>query len=789
MKINNKLEKTKYAVLSILISIILISVVSTYIVSAQSPQQNPAASYNFPYASNYPIFSVANGAGPFQPNNWNIFNPTISSLDNGHVMAFILEPLGMVEQYTGKVIPWLATNWTFENNYHTLIIYLRHGVYFYYNGTYNGTQQVIEWPFTAKDVVVTYELYFKVYGNPYGVTVQEINPYEVVLNFTTPAIYYALYNLLPQEIVPWEQYAPLLNSSNPASVPIPVPIGTGPYYMVSQSTNLVVLYRNPIYWIVGRPLIPVVRFYGLTNPQVYAMLAEGQLQWASSGSEGPTSLYSIFINRNPTYYHAMMGLPNGMGGNNWYLWINWDKMNYYPWNETWFRLAIAIAVNYTKISLDMAGQLPINESGAGYPNLAYLPLIMAKSWLNSSVYSMIYNTTLGSGNVSLALQILESHGLKLINGILSYPNGTPLPSITLYGYTDWSDVWAASYDLTQTLKALGIQASLVSVTPSTIISYLESGNYQITFWYAPSASANAPYYMYGALFIPPLIPIYQLSNGKYAANYNMLFNSSGVFNSEFKLPNGTLIANATALKQYVLNYTPSLGNVTTLYVANLTAIYYSHLLLTDLGRWVPPQEFINLYVQAGETTNTAQLSQIYSEMAAILAKYVPLIPFVNTEWPFAEWEDQYYIGFSTPQYFYWYNEYVGNPGQPSLPILLNIAPRPPGMTSQQELAYTEQAWNDLLSFLNGTSSTATPPSLLSMLQATTTVTSISSTTTTSTTSTTTTSTVTTTSVFTSVSTTTSTTTVSSSNTALYAIIAVVIIVVIIVGVVLGLRRR
>ncbi|WP_016730944.1 ABC transporter substrate-binding protein [Saccharolobus islandicus] len=782
IKINKKLEKyIKSLVLFGLISMMIIYGVSMYIVSAQSPQQNPATTYSFPYASNYPIFSVANGAGPFIPDNWNVFNPTLG--DNYHVLSFILEPLAMVEQYTGKLIPWLATNWTFENNYHTLIIYLRHGVYFYYNGTYNGTYQVIEWPFTAKDVVVTYELYFKVYGNPYGVTIKEVNPYEVVLNFRTPAIYYALYNLLTFEIVPWEQYAPLLNSSNPASVPIPVPIGTGPYYMVSQSTNLVILYRNPIYWIVGRPFIPVVRFYGLYNPQVYAMLAEGELQWASSGSNGPTSLYSLFINRNPTYYHAMMGLPNGMGGNNWYLWINWDKMDYYPWNESWFRLAIAIAINYTKISLDMDGELPLNESGSGYPNLAYLPLIMAKSWLNSSVYSMIYNTTLGSGNISLALQILESHGLKLINGILSYPNGTPLPSVTLYGYTDWSDTWAADYDLVQTLKALGIQASLVSVTPTTIVSYLESGNYQIVYWYATTASYTSPYQMYGAVFIPPLIPIYQLSNGRYAANYSILFNSSGVFNSEFRLPNGTLIANATALKQYVLNYTPNLGNVTTLYVANLTAIYYSHLLLTDQGRWVPPQEFINLYVQAGETTNVTQLTHIYSEMAAILAKYLPIIPFVNLEWPFEEWEDQYYIGFSTPQYFYWYNVYVGNAGGPSLPILLNIAPRPPGMTNQQEVAFTRQAWNDLLAFLNGTLSSATPPSLLAMLQASTTVTSMTATSTLTTTSTTT---VTSTS---STTVTSMTATTSTSNVTLYVIIAVVVIVIVITAVIIALRRR
>lgn len=789
----NKAKFNKVKIFSILIVLALTSlIILGGIASTAQPTPNPQPT--FPYAANYPVFSVANGDGPFVQGNWNVFAPAVRYGDNYHMMAFVLEQLADAEQYTGQMIPILATNWTFADNYHELIVYLRHGVYFYYNGTYNGTQQVIEWPFTAKDVIVTFELYFKVFGNPFGITMSSPNPYEVIFNFTTPNIPYALYTILSgQYIVPWEQYAPLLNSSNPANAVIPVPIGTGPYYLVSQSTNLLIYYRNPIYWIPGRPFLPEIKVYGIYNPQVYSMLAEGQLQWASSGSNGPTPLESLFIDKNPQYYHAMMGFPNGTGGNNWYLYINNLKLNYWPWNQTWFRMAIALALNMTQLSDVATGYLP--NGAVPYPTLWYLPPIMAQHWLSPQIYQQ----GLLHPNVTEALQILEQHGLKIINGKLSFPNGTPLPPVTLYNFVDWSDVYAQAYAFAQEMQTeLGLQVQVVSVSPSTLPSYLESGDYELAYWYGDD-SWLSPYTVWGFLVIPPLVSIVQLPNGKYAANITALNNT------EIRLPNGTLIANLTAAQEYLLNLTqlkaensPLLKNSTTVFVANITAILKSKTLLSDWERWIPPQQLINLYIQAGETDNTTQLTQIYDQMAQIIMNYTPLIPFTTTEWPFEEWEDQYYIGFSTPQYMYWLNVYVGNAANPSEPIIWNIAPRPPGMTNQQALNFTKQAWSDVLAFLYGKASTATPPSLLAMLgvspattttsTTTSTVTSVSSTTSTVTTTsvTTTTSTVTTTSL----STVTTTSTVTSSSTTLYVAIAVVVIVIIvIIGVVLALRRR
>lgn len=158
--------------------------------------------------------------------------------------------------------------------------------------------------------------------------------------------------------------------------------------------------------------------------------------------------------------------------------------------------------------------------------------------------------------------------------------------------------------------------------------------------------------------------LFQLSNGVYAGNFSTLQDTT------FTLPNGTYVGNYTALTVYLKNInqlsSTQLSSASPVYVANLTAVR-NGTVLTDYERWVPPQQFINLYIESGETANQTQLSMIASQMAAILEKYVPIVPFTQNEYPFEEWEDQYYVGFSTPQDLYYPNVYVGNANGPLPP--------------------------------------------------------------------------------------------------------------------------
>jgi ABC-type dipeptide transport system, periplasmic component len=727
-KIKNVIGLT--ALILMALSAFMPFIISSRVVNSQSPQLNPAASYSFPWASSYPTFGVTTGSGPIVPNNWNVFGVGERSDDIPY--EFIFETLGIADFMTGQVYPWLATNWTFTDNNTNFIVYLRHGVYFYYNGTLpNGTQGQILWPFSAKDVVATYQDYFKVYGNPFNVTVTEVNPYEVIFHFGKPNVQYALYDLLEQFIVPWEQYA---NLTNPAAAVIPIPVGTGPYYLAKATETQATFYRNPYYWIPGRPFISTFTYYvGISNAQAYGLLAKGIAQWGGTGSTGSTPFSQLFTYANPQYYHGMASIGNGSGGQPSFLWINFARLNYWPWNETWFRYALSLALNRTQISLGSQFGIP---TGAPPTPADFLPSPMEEIWLNSTIIQEAHQVD--QYNLTEAIQILESHGLKIINGKLSFPNGTPLPTYTMINYQGFSDTYATTQLIAEDLAQIGLQINVVSETPSQMFGpALDGGQYDLIYWIT---NAYSPYYVWESAFIPPLIP-------------------------------GTDQPNVTALE-------------------TIGVYVYS-----DFGRWIPPKEFIDLWIQAGDTTNVTLLKQIYNKMAAILIKDLPAIPVVFDAYPRYEYEEQYYIGFSTPQYFYTWNvePWIGG----NLLMLMNLAPRPPGMSNAQVVAYTKAAWQDLLAFIYGKANTATPPSLLAMLQpSTSTVTQTS--TSTSTVTTTSTSTVTTTSVSTSVTTTTSmsttsvTSTVSTSSglsTGVIAGIIVVIIVIIAVVAYVVVRRR
>jgi len=699
---------------------LLVLVMNGIVLNAQQvPSPNPQPT--FPWASSYPMFTAITGSGLAPTSNWNVWGPQTSQCNAW--LPFVMEPLAIADFMTGQLYPILAVNWTWENNYHDLVVYLRKGVYFYWNGTLpNGTSKVILWPFTAKDVVVTFEDYFKIYGNPYNVSVIEINPYEVDFHFPgLTNVQYAYYTLLQTYIVPWEQYA---NLSNPATAVIYPPVGTGPFYVCGGSSTIIYFCRNPYYWIPGRPLIPKAAYIpGTTDAFVFENLASGKAQWGSAGSTGSTPFSKLFAYANPQYYHGMASIGNGSGGQPGVLWINFAQLNWWPWNESWFRLALSLAINRTAVSIYTQFGSPYG--GPPTPG-DFLPSPMEQEWLNSTVISLAHQVI--QYNPQEARKILEEHGFKIVNTTsgpqLLFPNGTAFPTITFIDYAGFPDTFGVGVVVGEQWKQnLGITVKAISESLSTLFTYEETGEepFELMFWLAPGYS---PYLIWTTEFVPAqAITVY---------------------------PNGS----------YYLNVT---------YIKTIGTMMYD-----DPGRWIPPSQFIEDWIKAGETANVTELKKYYNDMAMMLIKELPGIPVIFDAWPRYEYEDQYYIGFSTPEYFYTWDTEIWSVG--SELMILNIAPRPLGMTQQQEIEYTKEAWHDLLAYLYGKATTATPPSLLALLTPSTV------TTTTTTTSTTTTTTSTT-------SVTTATVTKPVISTALIAGIVIIVIVVVAVVAIIALRRR
>ncbi|WWQ61807.1 ABC transporter substrate-binding protein [Sulfolobus tengchongensis] len=711
----------KRLVISSLISVlILLSIGSFFIVTSQSSSTvQPEGS----------IVVLASPVGTWQDNfnPWNAPTPA----DDGEWLIY--ELLAQVNYGTGQIIPWLATNWTWTTGYVTtangtkiqtlaLILYLRHDVYFT-----DGT------PFNATAVWYTIALeqaYPQLgYLANYVANMTIINPYEIEIVFKPGTTHMILYTVLEQFIVDpaqWGKYFPveqlpngtyvgLNKTGNPYTWQDPDPIGTGPYMLYSYSPQEIVLVANPHYWMPGEPRIKYILFPAYaSNVQADTALNNGQVTWAGLFEPG---IQQNFVAKNPQYYHFFSpGIRPQM--------VVFNDLRW-PLSDPVLRQAISLAINRTAICY-------LGEYGLEPPTPTPLPLASPMlSVLNSSVLQLAEKYAPPQGNVTAALQLLESHGYKLVNGQLIAPNGTPVPTMTIMAPAGWTD-WDADLALiAQQLKQIGLNVQVETPPFSTWYSDVESGNY----WMAM---------------------IWDLITGPSPIFY---------------------------FQGYLYNYWNSPGNVTP--IGNTT---YYDLERFNLSIIHPTFEQLIQWAWGNFSVNDAVYNNIINQLAVLWIKYMPAMAVVwNAEW--YEYVNNTVTGWPTPQNPYWLGAPWENLPTTPLPVVLALhlvnqsVPEPWWYYTSQ----VPQSWytsNDPFVYQPTTTSTSTTTSTTTT---TSTVTSVSTTSTTLTSTTTQVS--TTTTVSTSTTTVTQTVTSSSSNMGLYIAIAVVVIIIVIIGVVLALRRR
>ncbi|WP_016731805.1 ABC transporter substrate-binding protein [Saccharolobus islandicus] len=662
--------------------------------------------------------------GPWQ-DNFNPWNDPNGQAGTG--LWYIYEPLALVNYLNGETIPWLATNWTFTNTTtyvndkpaptFGIVLWLRHGVYFTDGTPFNATavwytfaleQAYPQLGYTANDIA--------------NMTI--INPYEIEIVFYPWVTRFIIYTVLEQWIVdpaqwgklfPIQQlpngtYIALNKTGNPFTYPNPNPIGTGPYMLYSFSPQQIVLVANPHYWMPGEPRIKYLLYPAYAgNVQESAALNNGQITWAGAFEPG---IQQNFVAKDPAhrYYYFAPGYPQMILFNN----MRW------PLTDPVLRQAIYMAINRT--SLYYLGEY-------GYEPATLTPLPLPEQMLNvlnSSVLQMAESMAPPQGNATGALQLLESHGYKLVNGQLIAPNGTPVPTMTIMAPAGWTD-WDADLSLiAQDLKQIGITVQVQTPPFSTWYNYMQTGNYWI-----------------GMI-------------------WNLIQGPAPIFYFE----------------GYLYNYWNSPGNVTP--IGNST--YYNMERLNLSLRLTPNSPPVNqmVFYAWNNISNPKVENQLINDLAVFWLKYMPAAGVVyNALW--YEYDNTTVVGWPTEQNYYWLAPPWVSTGTTTLPVILALhlvnqsVPEPWWYYTSQ----VPSSWytsNDPFVYQTTTTTTTTTSTTTSTTTTTTTTTSISTTTSVSTSVSTTTATVT-------------TTVSSSSNTALYAIIAVVIIVIIIAVVVLGLRRR
>ncbi|WP_425594812.1 ABC transporter substrate-binding protein [Saccharolobus caldissimus] len=713
-----------------IISIIVTILMATTIGALFTPVISQSTSYPQPEGS---IVVMPSPGIVWQDN----FNPWSAPALPGGMIWLIYEPLALVNYLNGQIIPWLATNWSWTTAYiyvnksgmiskiptRALIIHLRQGVYFSNGDPFNAT---------AVWYTIALEQAYPQLGYLAGdvANMSIINPYTLEIVFKPNVGPITLYTVLEQFVVdpnqwgkifPVEQlpngtFVGLNKTGNPYTYPNTDPIGTGPYMLYSFSPQEIVLVANPHYWMPGEPRIKYLLYPSYpSNVQADTALNNGQITW---GGIFEPDIQQDFVAKNPQYYHYYFapGDPVMLTLND----LKW------PLSDPILRQAISLAINRTAIYY-------LGEYGYEPPAETPLPLPPQQlSMLNSTVLQLAEQYSPPDGNVTAALQLLESHGYHLnAQGQLVAPNGTVIPPLTIITVAGWTD-WDADLTLiAQQLKQIGLTVE-VETPPFTVwFSDMESGNY----------------YM-GIMW--------------------------------------DLITGPTPIQEfegYLYNYWNSPGNVTP--IGNST---YFDLERLNLSIVSPSFENLIQWGWNNFSINQTAYENIINKLALLWIKYMPSIALVyGALW--YEYVNDTVTGWPTPQNYYWpAPPYTGLPSTP-LPVVLALhlvnqsVPEPWWYYTSQ----VPQSWytsnNPFVYQPTSTTTTSSTTTTTSTTTSTTTTTSTAVLTQTSTT------TVTTTSTTTSISTITTTVTTTSSNTLLYVAIAVVIIIIVIAAVVLALRRK
>ncbi|HEX6510130.1 MAG TPA: ABC transporter substrate-binding protein, partial [Chloroflexota bacterium] len=407
---------------------------------------------------------IDNVSGSLWTCGFNPYSPTDTMLSAG----ILYEPLIYINPLNNAQTPWLATGYAWSNGNKTLTFTMRGNV---------------KWsdgkPLTAADVVFTFNLMKKFSGIDLQAvwtvlsSVKQLGN-KVIFSFKRAAVPYFYYiadqnYILPQHI--WSKI------KNPVTYTDKSPVGSGPFLMKTCSPQDITYVRNPHFWQPGKPYISEVRYPAfMDNQPGNQFLAQGKANW---GGQYIPNVQAYYLNRDTTNRHIWYPA----GSSDVLLYLN---QTVYPLNIRAVRQAISYGIDRSKVSrLGVYGYLkPANQLGIILPNAA--------SWYDTSLaakYGASYNP-------SKAMALLKSAGFtRGSNGI--FQKGGKQLSLSIVnnsGYTDWV---AETSLIRDSLRSIGINATVLNLSGNDNTARQGSGNFQMTY-YSPTGGPT-PYYQFRQL--------------------------------------------------------------------------------------------------------------------------------------------------------------------------------------------------------------------------------------------------------------------------------------------------
>lgn len=426
------------------------------------------------------ILTIGREGNTTYTRNFNPFSPTAL---NGTSQA-IYERMIIWNPVNGEVVPWLATDYAWNDSGTELTFTTREGV-LWSDGE----------PFTAADVAFTFSLIkdsFAGGGYPYLDNVEATDDQTVVFHFSeifSPA----LYEVGQQVIVPEHVWSEV---EDPVSFTNETPVGTGPFTEVAVFQDQVYeLHRNPNYWQEGKPYIDGLRWPAFPgNDQVTLAVINGEVDWADIFIP---QIENTFISRDPEHYHYWFARTTGAAQ----LLMNNEVA---PFDDPVVRRAINLAIDRNQVvNVAMQGYTaPIDSTG------------LSDAFNNWKDAEWVASLDLTTRNVDAANALLDEAGYaRGDDGIRVTPDGERMQFDIIVGSasTDWV---SSSQIIAQNLVDIGLDVQVTGQDWGLVIERKQRGDFQMA--HSWSGFGPTPYNYYrSVLDCDYTTPIGEVTNENY----------------------------------------------------------------------------------------------------------------------------------------------------------------------------------------------------------------------------------------------------------------------------------
>jgi peptide/nickel transport system substrate-binding protein len=309
----------------------------------------------------------------------------------------------------GKIIPDLATGYTFSPDAKTVTIMLRQGVKFTDGTPFNAQAVYYNW---ERDLGTTaiknglnppwlIAMLPAPKGSPPGTAeppaagaIQVTGPYTIVVHQVVPNG--AFINQLFDSIPNWIASPTALNKEGASFGQNPV--GAGPFEVASNiPNNELVVKKNPNYWQAGHPYLDQITFKTVGSDE-----AAYEALLASQGQVYENMSTTALIDQSQQHFQV----DNNLGTSPYDLQLNTAVP---PFNNPKARQAIYAATNFAPILQHLfGGRYPITQSFTGPGGICYEPAVPGYQGYNPALAKTLIaetgldKTTIQLGTIALS---------------------------------------------------------------------------------------------------------------------------------------------------------------------------------------------------------------------------------------------------------------------------------------------------------------------------------------------------------------------------------------------------